>query len=52
MAPSPVGNLYRAAESHEKEVARYRQEAAMALQELDLESEAAMDRLAKAKPPR
>ncbi|MCC7291856.1 MAG: N-6 DNA methylase [Phycisphaerales bacterium] len=47
-----IGDLYRAAEKHEAESAKIRAEALAGLQQLDLDGEAARDRLARAKPPK
>lgn len=47
-----IGNLYRTAHEREAEVARLRADAAQALSGLDLEGQAAKERLIRAKPPR
>ncbi|HXL35414.1 MAG TPA: N-6 DNA methylase [Gemmatimonadales bacterium] len=47
-----IGELYRLAQEREAEVRRFREEATEALADLDLESDAARDRLARAKPPK
>ena len=47
-----IGNLYRAAQEREAEVARLRADASQALSSLDLEGQAAKERLIRAKPPR
>jgi type I restriction enzyme M protein len=47
-----IGELYRAAEEHERQVARTRQAAQEKLAALGLEGQTARDRLARAKPPR
>jgi len=47
-----IGNLYRAALEREAEAARYTESAVQALSELELEGEAARDRLERAKPPK
>jgi restriction endonuclease S subunit len=47
-----IGDLCRAAERYEAEVARIRRSAEAALEGLDLEGELAQDRLARAKPPK
>jgi type I restriction enzyme M protein len=47
-----IGELYRAAEERGLEAARFRTEAQQKLASLELEGEAARDRLARAKPPR
>jgi type I restriction enzyme M protein len=47
-----IGELYRSAEEHERQITRARQEAQAKLAGLELEGEAALDRLTRAKPPR
>jgi len=47
-----IGDRYRAAQKKEAEIAKIREEALAGLQELDLDGEAARDRLARAKPPK
>lgn len=47
-----VGELYRIAQERQAEVARVREQAARVLDDLNLESEAARDRLVRAKPPK
>lgn len=46
-----IGDLYRAAEQREAEIARFKESAMQALETLSLETEAAKDRLVRAKPP-
>jgi len=47
-----IGDLYRAVQEREKQIAGYRDAASRALASLDLEGETAHDRLVRAKPPR
>ncbi len=47
-----IGELYRSAEEYERQIARAREEAQAKLASLELEGDAARDRLARAKPPR
>lgn len=47
-----IGNLYREAEVKEREIARDREKARRKLESLELEGATALDRLARAKPPR
>jgi len=56
LIPAPkqheIGDLYRSALHQEAQAERLREKAATYLTKLDLETEAARDRLARAKPPR
>lgn len=47
-----IGDYYRKAEDHEAKIATLRASAADALAALDLEGKTAVDRLARAKPPK
>jgi restriction endonuclease S subunit len=47
-----IGDMYREVHARERETKRLNDEALASLAELDLEGEAARDRLARAKPPR
>lgn len=47
-----IGDLYREALKHEAEIVRIRGQALAGLKDLDLDGEAARDRLARAKPPK
>jgi hypothetical protein len=47
-----IGDYYRKAEEHEAKIASLRASATAALAPLELEGETAVDRLARAKPPK
>lgn len=47
-----IGNYYRKAEEHEEKIEALRAAAIVALAPLELEGEIAIDRLARAKPPK
>jgi type I restriction enzyme M protein len=47
-----IGNFYRKAEEHEERITELRASAVAALAPLELEGETAVDRLARAKPPK